>query len=1109
MHLHCFLIRVRLRFAVARFIMLNLVPSRGILLYFLTLKINVPMIKEFCFATPPHFGCQISFRGLFLARFLLLLLFAFPAEAIVAQVGDYPGYEDPGDGEPTAEVTIECDRVCVKFTGSISALDNNWDFGDGTTGRGPSVTHCYKDANFYTMKWKYRVSPFDQWTEHEFPLKAIFAGEGCGSVRQISNLVPKVLPAGQLDNSTVYIFGNLEVDVPYQFNGCNIKVLPGEVLRVASGGTLSVTGGLFEPHLLPGCPQLLWNGFEVRENSSLTLNGPTIKAALYGVQPVNLTSSQTLPNLTLTGATFLENFIGFYVKTGKFSLSKFNGNIFTGSTFPYGYRFCGGGSLPTDIPFLYQTYAGVVVEGGMGARFIMPVSAAGNKFSNLPAGVVIKDADALIRGCEFTNILLSYLGNSMPLEKHGSAIIANMSAPARLLTVRSAKVTTADRGIYAKVTGMNSQVNIYNTDMDGIQNGIDVECSGANLSGEISNNQITCNRYNTLLNALRHNLTVTGISVKYPTMASGTLAIGNNEVNVHIPAFFGPPAMLQIEPKGIHVNSVMPVTNTAAFNFAVYGNQIALTAAVEGVRIGNVVNGTLEDNQITFLAPSQNLSFGLYAFRVIGGSDHSLRCNTITSSGVLPAIALYSQGSARIKVDGNKTLLVNGVTFQGYHGTSSYVGGNQLEYLADDEETSHGIYYNNAITGPQYLTGNQWVGDFFHGAYFSGGESSYCPSLYTVSHAANVGPGTSNPVVATMDACGPWFTVIQGAMESAALAGCGAGGSSTVGEAAGANAADMMLLSGGLAGLEEGHAWAAESDIYQKFSEHPEWTSGQPLIQTFMQSRVEQSVGQISGLRKGLVGISHTDPVLLPTLEELRTEKSALLEILSEKEAAAETDPVIAAGLPALEADWHAIEILGAPLYARWDSIVVAMASNLKTQNTEVACTAQPCLNEKWLYDLYIDVQLLKNRSPNVADLNNLRTLAITCPEVGGPAVYMAQGFYQLLTGEWVEGPCGSPFPPNEEAEERGQTLSVQNAENLRVSPNPANELVNLVLPPFEGTATLILSDALGNFLQRITLPEGQRFWAFNTKAYASGLYLLHIEANGRRVSRTKLVVAH
>lgn len=150
-----------------------------------------------------------------------------------AQAQLEPPTDDPGEEEgPTAIVTIECDRVRVDFnSGTTEAYQ--WRFGDGSPDEiAQSTIHYYKDANFYTMRWGYRTVLNTPFSFHPFPLEAIFIGDGCCTNRQISKLVPKVLPSGQLDNSTIYVFGNLEADAPYQFNGCTFNVLPGSVVRV-------------------------------------------------------------------------------------------------------------------------------------------------------------------------------------------------------------------------------------------------------------------------------------------------------------------------------------------------------------------------------------------------------------------------------------------------------------------------------------------------------------------------------------------------------------------------------------------------------------------------------------------------------------------------------------------------------------------------------------------------------------------------------------------------------------------------------------------------------------------------------------------------------------
>ena len=113
------------------------------------------------------------------------------------------------------EYLIKCDNITVRFGGNPNWPFHQWNFGDGSpiiTGQ-PPVSHLYADVNPYLNP--ITASHFtDQWCDQVVEFPGIFLGTGCGSSRKVSEMVTaSKLPANELVGKTLYIFGNLEVDV--------------------------------------------------------------------------------------------------------------------------------------------------------------------------------------------------------------------------------------------------------------------------------------------------------------------------------------------------------------------------------------------------------------------------------------------------------------------------------------------------------------------------------------------------------------------------------------------------------------------------------------------------------------------------------------------------------------------------------------------------------------------------------------------------------------------------------------------------------------------------------------------------------------------------------
>ena len=135
-----------------------------------------------------------------------------------------------------------------------------------------------------------------------------------------------------------------------------------------------------------------------------------------------------------------------------------------------------------------------------------------------------------------------------------------------------------------------------------------------------------------------------------------------------------------------------------------------------------------------------------------------------------------------------------------------------------------GLFYNDALTGPQYLNGNDWIGDMLGGAAYTQGLGAYtyCNSLYHVSQDANVA-NAINPVAtsASQNCDGlpgndDWFTILEITEEDFTCANPPSGGG-----AATKNSADLNLANGGTLVLSDGYRWSSEMGLIRKFTEKP------------------------------------------------------------------------------------------------------------------------------------------------------------------------------------------------------------------------------------------------------------------------------------------------
>lgn len=640
---------------------------------------------------------------------------------------------------------------------------------------------------------------------------------------------------------------------------------------------------------------------------------------------------------------------------------------------------------------------------------------------------------------------------------------------------------TCDRGILAKVTHAQAIVSLSEITISFAQNGIELESTAPAMYCAIHHNTITCNRYE--VDGLRHRDASTGIEIRNTSIGASML-VDNNTVQMNIvQAFSSLDFLASINPTAI---IVVDVIEQSAQSCSISSNDITIVAGVEGIRVENVQNTQIVDNNpislSTYNSIISDLIIGIVAVNCL---DATISCNVIGGSSI-KELGINTQRCPNLSINDNILDALNGVTMTGAHSTSCSIGGNDFRATPSDpavpDGRGWGLLYNNALTGPQYKTGNTWEGDYLWGAFYNRHEFSPCLSQHTVTPPSNVGDyGPLNPVFIFMpDTCTSWFLYDTGTEGSA-----GCGGGTTVGRsAAGGNEADALLTSGGFAQLGAGWRWATEAAVYQKFAEHPEWAANMPSVQQFMQAQSETATGKMYGVRQVLAGLRGED-ASLNSSERLNMIQSAT------------------------NLDAETIQnILPEPLSVEQKQESEMAIAAVKSANTAVSCTNQPCLNEQWLYNLYATVALEKSRDMTLSEAAQLRHLALTCASAGGTAVYMARSWHYIRTGERINDSCTSTKPSNG-IEERSTQRS-EPTESLYLSPNPAGTQVMVSIPLTSKAVQLQMVDLYGRIAHQMPVALEESSVTMPVAHLSSGLYQVRLlDGSGKITAFSRVVIAH
>jgi hypothetical protein len=1020
-------------------------------------------------------------------------------------------------------VNVSCNGFSVDFNGSAVFPNHQWNFGDGTTANtGPSTIHLYDEVNPFIetggapITVTHSVDGGTTTCQKTVPFPGIAIIPGCSAAKSVQTCIQQgLLPAGGLTGKNLYIFGTLDVDIPYSFENCNIFVLRSSRIRVPNGGALTLKSCTVDAisDNLTLCSGL-WMGFELERGGKLTCEQSVIQNMYFGIDVSDQVASVVAkPEISLIGNTFKRFFVGIYAPNAPFALRKFSGNTFEGSGDTPTLNNTGNCETYKTLPgvtFGRRSYCGIYIDGSLAGDLTMPASSSGNVFKKLQTGIVCLQASAAIRGCRFEDIqqLPSILN---PHRATAVAFIDRFGAH-RLLYYGlgkdgQASISNCERGIFAQSEDPGTRVYVFQTKMEQVQNGIIArEISTGNFSLiHVQQNNITCNK------SSRHlQQSAAAVEVADPNLMFTRLTIVQNKIKLDLPDAFSNVNIVIPEriPTGILIDAMHGQINGDAMAGGISGNEIDMTNGVQGIYGINLANIGVSNNDIyNSRQIDPNILDPLEGIRVEGGISNDISCNTVsnktsTQSGMLGITPI---GTPDFVLDGN-TVYANwvGLAVGDNSGTSCTIHANDM--VRNDAFVNSfpdfGLLYRNAITGPQELQGNQWVGSFVGGARFSAfaGNVSYCASLYTVTTGANVN-NAQNPIIqGTGEPCGDWFTTEDG-FENAD--GCGTGGGGTDPTAL-KNDADVLLAGGGANLLDPGMRWSVEANLYRKFSEQPQAVGGDATISGFMSANANAAVGRAYQVRRGVAGVRRSSPSLLATAAQLEDQLGAARDQL---ETVLSTVPFDAAAyatqlalISSLEQQWQQnnTQLLAAD---------AAAANGLLSQNASLACTGTPCSLEAQLNALYLETQVHAPRPLTSNEAQTVADIAQLCAKDAGPVVYLARAWHYILSGNRVTSACGvlQGLQAPEDRERRAEPGT-----GFILQPNPASGWVTIVLPEDFGAGTLIVRDLQGRVAQSLILPEGTPRAGIQTGTLPNGTYLVTLASStGGFRATSKLVVIH
>lgn len=312
---------------------------------------------------------------------------------------------------------------------------------------------------------------------------------------------------------------------------------------------------------------------------------------------------------------------------------------------------------------------------------------------------------------------------------------------------------------------------------------------------------------------------------------------------------------------------------------------------------------------------------------------------------------------------------------------------------------------------------------------------------------------------------------------------------------------DLMIANGSFAAtiVNQGSVFDARRFLYKKLMENPAYQSAHASFAAFLSAEQNTSVGKFYQLEKAVDDAHRLSANDKATLDNLKTQRAALEQQMGQEGASQSQLLEYIAQMKSL--DQTADAILSQHEAAKGNALIVAMSiwQSISPQNVFEQY-------RKDVLGIYLNAQNQQGGLLTEGQVEDLQEIAKLCSEVGGSAVYLAQGFLpecdrveiMALIEQCHEVP---------EAEPRDNTdarhILISEDAQAQVSPNPARDWVNIVsVRQMEGRAELYA--LTGQLVASRNIAFGDNPLRFDLN---SGVYVLRVIYDNGDVSSHKLVI--
>jgi hypothetical protein len=162
--------------------------------------------------------------------------------------------------------------------------------------------------------------------------------------------------------------------------------------------------------------------------------------------------------------------------------------------------------------------------------------------------------------------------------------------------------------------------------------------------------------------------------------------------------------------------------------------------------------------------------------------------------------------------------------------------------------------------------------------------------------------------------------------------------------------------------------------------------------------------------------------------------------------------------------------------------------------------------NQKTVNEIYLATIGKDEAAFTAGQVNDIFSIAILCPMIGGNAVFKARSLYWFIDDSYEFDDVSICLPYGIVV----KSLEEQQSNALSVIPNPASDEATLILAHvLKDPGTLIIYDAVGAEVMRRTIPAQTVRFAFGTAALTPALYHYKVLTAVGAVGYGKLTIVH